>query len=247
MAKIVSMAALSTKTFEATLERGGGRLHWTIVRIPFDVHKLWGKRGQIRVKGEIRRASNLAPAFAFRTSLFPTGHGSHYLVVNKRMQAGAKVAPGASAHFRITPDTIRRVVAVPRELERALNQDRALRRWFDALSHSTRHEIARWVGEAKGAETRLRRADQMAERLMLTMEAERGELPPVLQQTFARNPRAREGWQRMPLSHRRGHLLGIFYYRNPESQARRLQKAVDMMLEYATKQRTRAPANPIAL
>ena len=88
MAKIVSMAALSTKTFEATLERGGGRLHWTIVRIPFDVHKLWGKRGQIRVKGEIRRASNLAPAFAFCTSLFPTGHGSHYLVVNKRSLQG---------------------------------------------------------------------------------------------------------------------------------------------------------------
>src|SRR4029077_5832432 len=178
----------SAKAFAATLERSGGRLHWTIVRIPFDVQTIWGTRGQIRVKGEIRGASKMAAGFAFRTSLFPTGKGSHYMVVNKRMQAGAKVAPGMSADFRMQPDTAERVVTLPRELERALNEDRTLRRWFDALNDSTRREIARSIADAKGVEARVRRAQQMAERLMLTMEGERGELPPVLQQAFARNP-----------------------------------------------------------
>jgi len=39
----------------------------------------------------------------------------------------------------------------------------------------------------------------------------------------------------MPPSHRRAHLFGITYYRNPESRARRVAKAVEMMVEYAEK------------
>ena len=61
------------------------------------------------------------------------------------------------------------------------------------------------------------------------MEAER-ELPPVLQVAFARHPRAREGWDAMSPSRRRGHLFGIFYYRTPDAQGRR----IDKMLEDAT-------------
>jgi uncharacterized protein YdeI (YjbR/CyaY-like superfamily) len=58
------------------------------------------------------------------------------------------------------------------------------------------------------------------------MEGER-ELPPILQVAFAHNARAREGWERMSLSRRRGHLLGICYYRSPEARARRIAKAIE--------------------
>ena len=58
------------------------------------------------------------------------------------------------------------------------------------------------------------------------MEAER-ELPPVLQVAFARHPRAREGWDGMSASRRRGHLFGIFYYRTPDARARRIDKMLD--------------------
>jgi uncharacterized protein YdeI (YjbR/CyaY-like superfamily) len=58
------------------------------------------------------------------------------------------------------------------------------------------------------------------------MEAER-ELPPVLQVAFARHPRAREGWDRMSVARRRGHLFGIFYYRTPDARARRIDKMLD--------------------
>jgi uncharacterized protein YdeI (YjbR/CyaY-like superfamily) len=66
----------------------------------------------------------------------------------------------------------------------------------------------------------------MAERLFAVMDAER-ELPPILQLAFARNPGARQGWDAMPPSRRRGHLLGIFYYRTPEAQSRRIAKMLD--------------------
>ena len=194
-------------------------LKWVIVRIPFDVHKLWGKRGQLRIKGEIK-------GFAFRTSLFPTGKGGHYLLVNKRMQAGGRTGPGTAAHFRLEPDTEKRVVAEPDELKRALAEDRGLRRWFDKLNPSKRSEIVKLVAQPKSSAARSRRAAQMAELLLETMEAER-ELPPLMKLAFARNALAWQGWQRMSPSRRRGHLLGIFYYRTPEARARRLAKAME--------------------
>jgi uncharacterized protein YdeI (YjbR/CyaY-like superfamily) len=219
------------RTFEATLERKRDRLGWVIIRVPIDVAKVWGKRGQLKVKGEIN-------GFAFRTSLFPTGTGEHVMLVNKRMQAGAGVAVGESARFRLELDTAERVVRVPEGLERALRESKRLAKYYAALNYSARREIADWVAAGKQAETRARRASQIAERLMETMEAERA-LPPLLEVAFRQNPKARAGWEGMPPSHRRAHLLGIFYYRNPESRARRVAKAVEAMVEYAEKGRGR--------
>ncbi|HET9792526.1 MAG TPA: YdeI/OmpD-associated family protein [Candidatus Angelobacter sp.] len=215
------------KTFDAFLERGGDALNWTIVRVPVDVAKVWGVRGQLKVTGQIN-------GFPFRTSLFPTGKGSHILMVNKKMQAGAKVQPGMKAKIVLQPDLTPREVRMPAELERVLKQSKPLRRFYDSFNYSMRAFMAKWVGEGKKPETRRRRADEMAERLMLTLEAEH-ELPPILQVEFNRNPMARSGWQSMPPGHRRSHLMGIFYYKSPEARARRLEKAVREMVAYARK------------
>lgn len=207
------------KSFKATLERMQSNLGWVIIRIPFDVSKIWGAHGQLRVKGEIN-------GFAFRTSLFPTGKGYHYLLVNKRMQAGARTAPGMAAQFRLEPDSEIRKATVPVELQRAFSQYRPLQRWFDDLSYSIRKWITDWIVQPKSAEARVRRAEQIAEQLLTTMEAER-ELPPILKAAFARDPRAWEGWQRMSPTHRRHQLLSIFHYRNPESRERRIGKMLE--------------------
>src|SRR5579862_3204538 len=119
------------RTFRATLERIDSPLKWVMVRVPFDAAKLWEKRGQVRVKGEIN-------GFAFRTSLFPDGKGGYRLLVNKQMQRGAKAAPGMAARFRLEPDEASRVIKVPAELQRALSGERSLLRWFNALSYSVR-------------------------------------------------------------------------------------------------------------
>ena len=228
-----SMPAKSTaRTFEAVLEHSGNSLNWIIIRVPFDVAKTWGTRGQLKVAGEIN-------GFPFRTSLFPTGSGTHFFIVNKKMQAGGKASPGMKARLRLTPDTASRNIESPQELLRMLRQSKRLQKYYESLNPSMRRYIAKWVGEGKHSETRERRAEQLAERLMQTMEAER-ELPPVLQAALVHNPKARAGWELMPPSHRRNHLLSIFYYRNPESRARRVAKAVEMMLEYAEKRRNRA-------
>jgi uncharacterized protein YdeI (YjbR/CyaY-like superfamily) len=219
------------KSFPATLERMKSRLNWIIIHIPFDVAKLWGSRGQLRVKGEIN-------GFAFRTSLFPTGQGGHMLLVNKKMQKGGRAVAGTVAHFQIEPDKEKRVVAIPMELNRVLAEDRALRPWFNRLNHSARTDIAKWVSEPKSPETRFRRAEQMGERLLATMDAER-DLPPILQVAFSRKPAARAGWERMSAAQRRSHLLAIFYYRTPESRARRIDKMLEVASAIAERARDR--------
>jgi uncharacterized protein YdeI (YjbR/CyaY-like superfamily) len=209
----------ATKCFEARLERMRSRLNWIIVHVPFDAAKIWGLRGQIKVRGEIN-------GFAFRTSLFPTREGRHFLLVNKRMQKGARAFEGGVARLQMELDSEERTVTIPKVLKRHLNQDRSLRRWYDELNHSTRGDVAKWITEPKSAEARVRRAQQLAERLLSVMEAER-ELPPILQVAFARHSRAREGWDAMSASRRRRHLFGIFYYRTPDAQSRRIDKMIE--------------------
>ncbi len=213
------------KSFKATLERMQSNLGWVIIRIPFDVSKIWGVRGQLRVKGQIN-------GFAFRTALFPTGKGHHFLLVNKRMQAGADTRAGSTADFRLEPDLKVRKATVPVELQRAFSQYRPLQRWFDDLSYSIRKWITDWIAQPKSAVARVRRAEQIAEQLLTTMEAER-ELPPILKTAFARDPRAWEGWRRMSPTHRRHQLLSIFHYRNPESRERRIAKMLEEAAERA--------------
>jgi uncharacterized protein YdeI (YjbR/CyaY-like superfamily) len=217
----------AAKLFEARLERLRSRLNWIIIYVPFDAASVWGLRGQIRVKGEIN-------GFAFRTSLFPTREGRHFLLVNKRMQKGAQAFEGSAARLQIELDTEERTVAAPRELKPILSEDRSLRRWYDRLNYSTRNDIAKWVTEPKSAAARARRAEQIAERLLNVMEAEH-ELPPVLTRAFARQPRAREGWNNMSVSRRRGHLFGIFYYRTPDAQGRRIDKMLEDADAFAEK------------
>ena len=191
---------------------------WVMVRIPFNSVKIWGTRGHVRVKGEIN-------GFAFRSSVFPTGDGHHMMLINKQMQKGGRVQPGMEAQFRLEPDREEREAKVPPELDRLLKQSKRLQKYFQSMTPYMRRFIGNSVAAVKQPATRMRRAEQVAEHLMETMEAEI-ELPPLLKQAFARNPEAALAWQRLTPLHRRRHLLGIFYYRGHDARLRRIDRMI---------------------
>lgn len=222
------------KKFKGVLERDGTSLGWTIVRVPFDPTEVWPQRNRLRVKGTIN-------GFAFRTSLFRARAGHFILLVNRKMQKAADVVLGSVAEVMLEPDTEERTVALPPELEKVLRQDRALRRWHGALSDSYRKAIADRVMEPKSAASRMRRAEQMAEWMMLAMEGERI-TPPILEAAFLRNLKARAAWQAMTPTQRRGQLMGIFYYQSPEARQKRTQKAIEEALRIAEKKGNRGEA-----
>ena len=212
------------RSFRAVLEPDHTSLKWVIARVPFDASSTWARMIRLRVRGAINGT-------AFRTSLFPAANvqGGQVLLVNKTMQRSAGVSAGQQADFILEPDLEERLAELPEDLKRAFAGDRALLRWAEALSESTRREIGKWLDGVKGSEARARRVDQMAERLLLSMEGE-AETPPILEAAFNRQPRARKAWKALTVAQRRSHLLGIFYYQTPEARQRRADKAVEFAL-----------------
>jgi uncharacterized protein YdeI (YjbR/CyaY-like superfamily) len=211
--------AATQQRFHARLERDTHTLGWTIAAVPFEPSKVWKKMLRLRVRGTVN-------GFAFRTSLFPARDGGFFLLVNRAMQSGAGITHGDTAAFQLEPDLDPREAELPDELAVLLDDEPGLRTWYDSLTEYTRREIGKWVAAVKSDAARLRRATQMAERLLATMEAER-ELPPAIAAAFRARPRASTGWQRMPPSHRRAELMAVFHYQSIEARQRRIDKLCD--------------------
>jgi hypothetical protein len=215
--KMAVRAMKTEKRFRAALEKEPG-LGWTIARVPLDPAKAWPKMIRLRVRGDVN-------GVAFRTSLFADGAG-YFLLVNRETQKRANVRFGDSVEISLEPDLEPRPAELPDVLEALLEDEAGLREWYDGLSESTRREIGKWVLGVKSDDARMRRAQQMAERLLATMEAEL-ELPPVIARALRSRPRAKAGWERMTATQRRSELMGVFYSRTPEARERRVQKLVE--------------------
>ena len=222
------MAQSAAKRFRAVLEPLQGGLGWVVARVPFDVEEAWKKMVRLRVKVEIGGE-------VFRTSLFPESQrDGHFVLVNKKMQKAAGAGIGAMVDFTIAPDLDERTPTVPTELVKLLKTQKRLAKWYEGLSEPTRWEIAKWIDGVKSAEARQRRTEQIAERLMLTMEGEK-ELPPVLEAAFRRTPTARKGWEAMTEGKRRSNLMAVFYYQSPEAREKRVRKLVEECVDAAKK------------
>lgn len=222
--------ASRAQRFRASLEQGSIALGWVIVRVPFDPAERWSKMIRLRVRGEIN-------GFGFRTSLFPDPRGGFYLLVNRIMQQEADVGLGDAADFQLEPDLESRAAELPDELAALLEGEPGLRPWYDSLTEYTRREIGKWVTGVKTDASRMRRAEQTAERLLATMEAE-VELPPLISGAFRRNPKARAAWEKLTPLQRRHQLMAIFYYQTPDARERRVEKIVTALLENEPKRRS---------
>ncbi len=204
------------KTFRAVLEKGDRALGWTIARVPFNPRETWQGMVRLRVAGEVNGSR-------FRTSLFADEHGGYYLLVNRAMQKAAGVSAGHAAEFTLSPDRAERTPELPDDLAVLLEDEPGLREWYGQLGEYTRREIGKWLLGVKSEEAQARRAMQMAERLLATMEAEQ-ELPPLIATALRRRPGARAGWERMTAAQRRAELMAVFYYQTPEARAKRVSR-----------------------
>jgi len=218
------MAKSAAKRFRAVIEPLQGGLGWVVAWIPFDVEEAWKKMVRLRVIVEVGGE-------VFRTSLFTaTQRGGHFLLVNKKMQKAAGARVGAMVDFTIAPDLDERTPTIPPELAKLLKPEKKLAKWYEGLSEPIRWEVAKWIDGVKSAEARQRRAEQIAERMMSTMEGEK-ELPPILEVAFRRVPAARRGWDAMTKAQRRQNLMAIFYYQSPEAREKRVSKVVEDCLK----------------
>jgi uncharacterized protein YdeI (YjbR/CyaY-like superfamily) len=202
-----------TGKLRALDDPGSANLGWRVVDVPFDVKKTFGKGGRLPVRKE----------------------GKHYLLMNKKMQQGANATSlGAKLTLTIEHDVAKRTVQIPTVLKDAFEQDKELLAYFSSLNYSTRKFMVDMIESPKSSVSKRRQAERIAEIVLEMMEGERTP-PPILEAEFVRNPKTRKGWEKMTVSQKRGHLWGIFYYRNPVSRMKRLKKAIDEMVKYSEK------------
>jgi len=171
-AKSVSKAAGESaskspvKRFRALVERKeGGEV--CAITIPFDVEKTFGGRGRVPVRGTL----NGAP---FRGSLFKMGRDCHFMVVNRKLRASARVKGGETVPVTMERDNEERVITPPADFARALKGDGDARAAWDKLSYTHRREHVEHIEDAKKPETRRRRIEKSIQLLAAGKKEPRG-------------------------------------------------------------------------
>lgn len=153
MVKRLTMAQHKFKTILI----GHGEMNAAALKPPFDVPKVFGRKGRVPVKGTIN-------GFPFRSSLMNMGDG-HMMAVNAEMRAGAKCKAGDSVDVVIELDEEERKVEVPPYLRKIISADAKTKEAWSKLSFTHQKEYVRAIEDAKKPETRERRIQAMMEAL----------------------------------------------------------------------------------
>jgi uncharacterized protein YdeI (YjbR/CyaY-like superfamily) len=114
---------------------------------------------------------------------------------------------------------------LPQVLLDAFDEEDEAVAWTLALSAWMVRELSAWVMEPKSEASRQKRAERMAERLMLTMEAER-ELPVFLARAL-NAAGAMRGWKELTSMQRRMLLLAVYRPVGMEGRERQVARLVD--------------------
>ncbi|MFQ6134196.1 MAG: YdeI/OmpD-associated family protein [Nitrososphaerales archaeon] len=127
--------------------------------LPEDSGTTLGSRRRVPIVGSLNN-------YPIQTSVFPTGEGSHFMLVNKEMQRGAGVRVGDPVKVVLQLDTSPRKAEVPADLRGALSRSKEAKEAFESLSYSHQKEYGSWIEEAKRPETRARRIERTLARLI---------------------------------------------------------------------------------
>ena len=124
---------------------------------------------------------------------------------------------------------LKQPVELPRMLVDAFEGDKDLIFWVGRLRQSWLRWIVRLVMEPESEETKQRRCEDWAERLLMTMEAER-ELPMAIVRRLKGTRDAWAGWERMSVSRRRDFLLTYFGAKSLEARETQMRRLVEACL-----------------
>jgi hypothetical protein len=142
--------------FEGPLWRADGTGTQTFVTLPFDAKALFG-RARCPVRVTINEHS-------WRTTT-QVYDGRYHVAVSAAARHAAGIGAGDLVRVHVKKDDAVPAIDLPAELASALRADLDARDAFEVLAPSHRREYARWVGEARLPQTRVRRAVAATERL----------------------------------------------------------------------------------
>ena len=86
--------------------------------------------------------------------------GKYMIGISKERRKLAGVTPGETIEVTLTLDTAPRVMEVPPDLQKALDEDKAAKAYFATLSYSNQRRHIDPINDAKTPETRARRIEK---------------------------------------------------------------------------------------
>lgn len=104
------------------------------------------------------RVKGLIEGIPFNGTLLPFGSGRHFIVVKKEMRERMRKRPGDTVSVEMDLDKSSVVLSLPKELTKALASDARAKAIFEKMAPSHRKGYADWIDDAKGADTRSKRA-----------------------------------------------------------------------------------------
>jgi hypothetical protein len=125
---------------------------WTFLVLPKGASAKLPARGLNAVAGTL----NGAP---FRATLQPDGQKSHWLKVNRPLQAAAGADVGQVLQLEITPRTRPLEIRIPADLRKVLAAVPKARAMWKEITPVARRDWIFWITSAKQAKTRARRVE----------------------------------------------------------------------------------------
>jgi hypothetical protein len=145
--------------FEAVLENPEGKIDAAYISIPYNVEKMYGTKGQVKVKAWF-------DGYPYRGILANMGTGCHVILVRKDVRAAINKKVGDKIKVEIEADKEERTIEIPADLQDALTSKKKAMDFFDTLSYTNMKEYVVWVTSAKKEETRERRVQETIVKLL---------------------------------------------------------------------------------
>ena len=150
--------AKETYRFTAPLERMEGRFAWSYVEFPHDVQQLFGKKGNVRVKGTVN-------GVAVDRALMPTKSGYHIIILGGDIRRAAKIKKeGQLVDVEVWLNTEPSKLDIPEELSDTIDFIPEMKAAWDKLKPGMQRSMCYWVGSGKTVETRAKRVAELLRR-----------------------------------------------------------------------------------
>ncbi len=213
--------------FQAELEMyEGANATWMVAYMPFDARTEFGTGGIIRVQGTVN-------GFPFHSSIFPSKRGTHFLMVNKKMREGAQVSePGEILEMTLELERAPKTVKLPSALRKAIDANKAAKKFFDSLPPSSQRYRADMVNDMKSPAAKQEKIAAIVKHMADTGNAVE-KTPDFVRMALAKNQASLLRWQKMVRGRKAYYMIYVMDAKTQATRERRAQKLAAMLLKKA--------------
>lgn len=137
-----------------------GDLNAAFVEFPFSAEKLFGKKGQVKIKAIFDNKVE------YRGSLAKMKSDCHILGLTQEVRKQLGKTFGDEIAVSLMEDQEERIVEIANDIAVVFNENPDAKNLFDKMSYTHRKEYIRWIEEAKKPETRETRKIRMIEMIL---------------------------------------------------------------------------------